>query len=177
MIAVALLHATAAEDPDLVGRLTNLINVVYEAAEDGLWLGGGQRTTPPEVAERVAAGEIAIATLGAELAGTIRIHEVAAGTGEFGMLAADPAHRGIGIGRALIGFAEDLCRDRGLRSMQCELLVPRIGTHPSKVALDAWYRRLGYAVTRRSPAAEAHPELVALLAVPCDFLVYTKPLR
>jgi GNAT superfamily N-acetyltransferase len=177
MIAVELLPAAAATDRDLVARLVTLINVVYEAAEDGVWLDGGQRTTTAELAERVGAGEIAVARVDGEAVGTIRLREVAPGTGEFGMLAADSAHRGIGVGRALIDFAERLARHRGLEAMQLELLVPRAGTHPSKVMLDAWYRRLGYVVTRRSPAADAHPELVPELAVACDFLVYTKPLR
>ena len=176
MIAVELLPAAAATDRELVARLTALINVAYETDEDGLWLDGGQRTTTPELAERVAAGELAVATVDGELVGTVRLLEVAPGTGEFGMLAADPARRGIGIGRTLIDFAERTARDRGLDAMQLELLVPRVGTHPSKAALDAWYRRLGYVITRRSPAADAHPELVPELAVACDFLVYTKPL-
>lgn len=42
------------------------------------------------------------------------------------MLAVDPDRRGIGIGRDLVRFAERSCADAGLRTMQLELLVPRM---------------------------------------------------
>ena len=60
--------------------------------------------------------------------------------------------------------------------MQLELLVPRGWSHPSKVFLDQWYTRMGYRVTRTGAIEEAYPELAPLLATPCDFLIYRKPL-
>jgi hypothetical protein len=60
--------------------------------------------------------------------------------------------------------------------MQLELLVPRAWRHPSKVFLDGWYRRLGYHVIRTANVADAYPELAPMLATPCEFLIYEKPL-
>jgi GNAT superfamily N-acetyltransferase len=175
-IAVGFLRARAAEDADLVDRLTGLINRVYADAEHGLWRAGTPRTTAAQMAERIAAGQFAVATVPGRIAGAVRVHEVSEDTGEFGMLAAAPEHRGIGVGRALVDFAEGHCLDRGLRAMRLELLVPRTWRHPSKEFLDGWYRRLGYRVVRRTSVDEIEPELAPLLATPCDFLVYEKPL-
>jgi GNAT superfamily N-acetyltransferase len=96
----------------------------------------------------ITAGEIAVATIDDDVAGSVRVHDVADDASEFGLLAGDPARRGIGIGSALAAFAEAGSRDRGIRAMQLELLVPREFDHPSKV----------------------------LLATPCDFLLYERPL-
>ena len=164
-------------DAGLAGRLADLVNVVYEASEAGLWRDGSQRTDAGEMGAFITAGEIAIATIDDDVVGSVRVHDVAEDAGEFGILAGDPARRGVGIGTALIAFAEDSTRERGMRAMQLELLVPREFDHPSKVFLDAWYCRLGYRVIENRTVEQAHPQLGPLLATPCDFLLYEKPLR
>jgi hypothetical protein len=63
-----------------------------------------------------------------------------------------------------------------MMAMQLELLVPRAWRHPSKVFLDAWYRRIGYRVVRRTSLEELYPEVARQLATACDFVVYEKPL-
>lgn len=163
--------------PADVDRLAELINIVYATAEAGLWRASVGRTNPGEVAELIGAGELLAARLpDGSVAGCVRVHEVAERTGEFGVLAADPAHRGIGLGDALIAHAEDSCRAAGLTTMQLELLVPRDGEHPSKRFLADWYTRLGYQVVRRVTAEHRYPVLAPLLAVPCDLLTWQKPL-
>ncbi|MFD0855651.1 GNAT family N-acetyltransferase, partial [Actinomadura adrarensis] len=97
-------------------------------------------------------------------------------TGEFVMLAADPEHRGRGIGRELVRFAEELSRERGLGTMQLELLVPKTWTHPSKQSLHEWYTRLGYRPVRHGSIEESYPALAPDLATPCDFVIYHKKL-
>ena len=169
-------HLQPAADAALVQRLTDLINAVYETAEDGLWRSGATRTSAPAMSALIAAREIAVAMLDGELAGAVRVHAVSANTGEFGMLAAAPEHRGNGVGRALVCFAEQHSREQGMRAMQLELLVPRRWRHPSKVFLDGWYRRIGYEVVRRTRLDENYPELAPLLATECELLVYEKPL-
>jgi GNAT superfamily N-acetyltransferase len=164
-------------DVGLAGRLADLVNVVYEVSEAGLWRDGTQRTDADEMGVFITAGEIAVATIGDEVVGSVRVHDVADDASEFGILAGDPERRGVGIGTALIGFAEAGSRDRGMRAMQLELLVPREFDHPSKVFLDAWYGRIGYRVIDKRTVEQAHPELKPLLATPCDFLLYEKPLR
>ena len=176
-IAVRLLDGAAGGDAALVERLTGLVNRVYAESERGLWHNGATRTTAPEIARLVAAGEIAVATVDGTLAGAVHVHRVGDATAEFGMLAAAPEHRGLGVGRALIDFAERHSRERGLRTMRLELLVPRTWRHPSKVFLDAWYRRIGYRVKRTTGVDESEPELAPLLATPCEFVVYEKPLE
>ena len=177
MIEVALLQAADSEDPPLVDRLTRLINDVYATAESGLWQEGTTRTTASELAELIARGEIAVATRDQRIAGIVRVHDVAADTSEFGMLAAAPDERGAGIGGALLDFVEGQGRQRGLRAMQLELLVPRHWRHESKEFLKAWYGRRGYRLVRTGSVDDAHPHLAPLLATECDVTVYEKPLR
>jgi ribosomal protein S18 acetylase RimI-like enzyme len=176
-VAVHLLDPAAGTDAGLVDRLTDLINGVYATAEHGLWRDGATRTTPSELAGLIEAREIAVATVGGRLVGAVRVQAISDATGEFGMLTADPEYRGIGVGRALIAFAERHSRDRGLRAMQLELLVPRTWRHPTKVFLDDWYRRIGYRVIRRISLDDMYAELSPLLATPCELLVYEKPLE
>ena len=128
------------------------------------------------MAALIRAGEIAAATVDGELVGSVRLRDLDERTSEFGILAGAPDRRGAGIGTALIAFAEATSRERGRRAMRLELLVPREFDHPSKVFLDAWYRRLGYRVIQTRTVADAHPELEPLLATPCDFALYEKPL-
>jgi GNAT superfamily N-acetyltransferase len=175
-ITVSLLDEAAGTDAGLVSRLTELINGVYEIAEAGLWRDAATRTTASELAEFIRARQLAVASVRGQIAGAIRVHAVSDVMGEFGLLATAPEHRGIGIGSALVDFAEQQCRDRGLRAIQLELLVPRSGRHPSKEFLDAWYRRIGYRVTRTTSVEDSEPELAPLLATPCQFVVYEKPL-
>ncbi|HEY1356831.1 MAG TPA: GNAT family N-acetyltransferase [Thermoleophilaceae bacterium] len=173
---IGLLDAAAAQDDALVARLARLVNDVYTDAEDGLWREGAARTQPTEIAEFIEAGQIAVAKAGGEVVGVVRIQTLSDTTAEFGMLAAEPEHRGIGVGRGLIEFAERHARDGGSRTMQLELLVPRRWRHPTKAFLDDWYRRIGYRVVRTTSLDDAYPELAPQLATSCDFVIYEKPL-
>jgi GNAT superfamily N-acetyltransferase len=166
----------AAADTDLVREITDLVNRVYTDAEEGLWVQGATRTTIGEMTKLIAAGEIVVARLDGRIAGVVRIRQLDARTGEFGMLVADPAHRGEGIGRQLIAFAENTSRRRGLIVMQLELLLPREWTHPTKAFLHGWYTRIGYRPVQSNTIDESYPQLAPLLATPCDFVVYHKDL-
>jgi GNAT superfamily N-acetyltransferase len=173
---VALLDAAAGQDAALVDRLTELVNRVYAIAESGLWRDGMTRTTPSEMTELIAAQEIAVATADGEIAGCIRMHDVSEDTSEFGILVSAPEHRGTGIGRALLDFAEQHSRRRGQRAMQLELLVPRDWSHPSKEFLKRWYGHRGYRLVRTTSLDESYPHLTPLLATPCDLEIHAKPL-
>ena len=176
-IAIRLLEAADSRDVRLVDHLTGLINDVYEVAERGLWREGATRTTASELAELIGAEQIAVATRHDQIAGAVRIHDVGDDASEFGMLVADPDQRGTGVGRALVAFAEQRGRERGLRAIQLELLVPRAWSHPSKEFLKAWYGRIGYRPVRTGTMDDACPHLAPLLATPCDLAVYEKPLQ
>jgi GNAT superfamily N-acetyltransferase len=175
-IEIRLLPAGASDDTTLVERITGLINEVYATAEHGLWTEGATRTTVDEIAELIRAGQIAVACRRGRIVGCLRVQRLDKRTGELGMLAADPAHRGIGVGRKLVGFAEWKCRADGLATMQLELLVPKDWTHPTKEFLAAWYTRMGYRLARSGAIDEAYPSLAPLLATPCDFAIYRKDL-
>lgn len=175
-VAVGVLEAGRADDPGLVAQLTRLVNDVYAVAERGLWRAGAVRTTPSEIAGLIRAEEIVVATVAGQLAGSVRLHEVSDDTSEFGILVSAPDQRGLGIGRALLDFAERDSAERGLRAIQLELLVPRAGTHPSKEFLKGWYGRRGYRRLRTGALDEAYPHLAPLLALPCDLEVHEKPL-
>jgi GNAT superfamily N-acetyltransferase len=175
-LEIALLLPTAASDTALVRKITDLVNRVYATAEEGLWVEGATRTTTIAMADLIVAGQIAVARMDGQILGAVRIQQLDAGTGEFGMLVADPAHRGEGIGRELIAFAEELSRQRSLAVMQLELLVPREWTHPTKEFLHDWYVRIGYRPARSRTVDESCPRLARLLATPCDFVVYQKDL-
>jgi GNAT superfamily N-acetyltransferase len=176
-VEVRRLEAAAADDAGLVDHLTRLVNDVYAIAERGLWRDGWTRTTTSQTAELVSAEEIVVASLDGEVIGSIRIHDLNADTSEFGMLVAAHEHRNSGVGRALVDFAERETRERGLQAMRLELLVPRTWSHPSKEFLKAWYGRRGYRLIGSRNPDEAHPQIAPLLATPCDFTVYEKPLR
>jgi GNAT superfamily N-acetyltransferase len=176
-IAVRVLDSAVSHDARLVDQLTGLINGVYATAESGLWRDGTTRTTASELGELIAAGQIAVATRDGQIAGAVRIHDVADDASEFGMLVAASDQRSTGVGRALLAFAEQHSRERGLRAMQLELLVPRTWRHPSKEFLKAWYGRSGYRLIRTTTIDDAHPHLAPMLATPCDVEVHEKPLR
>jgi ribosomal protein S18 acetylase RimI-like enzyme len=174
---VRLLDAAASRDRRLIERLTGLVNGVYVTAESGLWREGFTRTTPTEFAELIAAGQVAVATAAdGDLVGCLRLRQIGDDTSEFGMLVADPDRRGVGIGRALVDFAEQHSRDRELRAIRLELLVPREWRHPNKEFLKAWYGRRGFRRIDIRRVDDTYPHLAPLLATPCDLEVHEKPL-
>lgn len=161
---------------DAAAEVTDLVNRVYAVAEEGLWRDGAARTTRAETTAYIRRGEIAVARSAGRLVGSVRIQQLGGGVGEFGMLAADPGHRGVGIGRQLVRFAERQIHDRGFDTMQLELLVPKTWTHPVKQFLHDWYTRIGYRIVRTGGIEEQYPALAPQLATPCDFVIYHKRL-
>jgi GNAT superfamily N-acetyltransferase len=174
---IRIASAADAQDTELVDELAALVNTVYAIAEKGLWADSTPRTTPAELVELITAGQIVVARVEEQIVGAVRIQRLQTGEGEFGMLVAAPAHRGTGVGRELVRFAERWAREQGLDSMQLEVLVPRRWSHPSKEFLTAWYTRIGYRAARTGTLEERYPELAPLLATPCDFVIYEKDLR
>src|SRR5262245_53876874 len=98
MTVIERLPASAAADTGRMAEVTELINRVYKVAEDGLWKDGAVRTDVTEIAALTAAGEIMVARRDDRLVGCVRVQHLDSETGEFGMLAADPEHRGVGVG-------------------------------------------------------------------------------
>lgn len=164
-------------DPRLAAELSDLVNDVYAVAEEGMWIDGATRTTPDEMRSLIAAGEILVArSPDGRIVGSVRLHDIAAGAAEFGLLVAARDQRNLGIGRALLDDIEQRSRGRGLRAMQLELLVPREWSHPSKEFLSAWYGRRGYRLVGTTAFEDNYPHLSPLLATPCDLQIHRKAL-
>lgn len=176
-IRIDPLPPEAAADGATMSAVSDLINRVYQVAEDGLWVDGAARTNPAEVAALTGAGEIVVARVDGRLVGSVRVRVLGGELSEFGMLVSAPEDRGTGVGRELMRFAERQSRAGGRFVMQLELLVPREWSHPSKEFLAGWYGRLGYRPARVGTIAEDYPDLAPLLATPCDLRIYRKDLR
>jgi len=96
---------------------------------------------------------------------------------ELGMLGVHQEWLRRGLGEVLIKAAEAKARRMGSSTMKLEILSPRDVEHPVKAMLKAWYtKRHGYVEAEQEDFAAGNPDLAPLLAVPCDFTVYRKPL-
>lgn len=182
---VAIPDVTVADDSALVSRITALVNAVYTTTEEGLFAPAYRRTDDDEVRQILRAGELALAWLVSHsqsvpaadtVIGCIRFFGLSPTTGDFGVLACDPAYRGAGTGRKLVHFAEEQCRTRGMTIMQCELLVSKEFDHPFKVRLQAWYERMGYRVVRSVDFGQDHPHLALHLITKAELRVFEKSL-
>jgi len=179
-VEISIVPAASADDAAFVAEVVDLVNRVYRDAEKGLWVEGAERTDAAEMTSVVREGQLVVARVDGRLVGAVRVQRLESDDGvlgEFGMLVAHPDHRGAGIGRDLVAFAEELARQQDLDRMQLELLVPQTWTHPVKEFLRGWYARIGYVEVRTDGLAEAYPALQPLLATPCDFVIYHKDLR
>ena len=159
-----------------VKRLSDMINGVYDAAESGMWKRPGTRIDPAAVERLLRAAALILAEIDDVLVGTVHVNLMGEGVAEFGMLAADPSHRGAGIGTALVRHAESWARQQACHTMRLELLTPRHWKNPSKEFLKAWYSRIGYIPQGTEPLERMYPNLVPELATECDFTVWHKSL-
>lgn len=175
-VRVAFLPTTAADDAAAMSSLAGMVNAVYTMADAGLWSVPFERTNTDELIRHTRGGELAVARVGDHVVGCVRVRAIDAATAEFGLLAADTPHRGTGVGRELVRFAERTARTGGRTVMELELMAPRDGPHPAKDLLAAWYRRLGYRPVGRSDLATVHPGLGPRLARPCEFVRYRRQL-
>lgn len=175
-VVVERLDAPAGEPSADVLAVTDLVNAVYAVAENGMWRPGATRTDADEITRSAHEGSIRIARLRGRIVGCIRVRGIDESVAEFGMLATDPDVRGTGIGVRLVSAVEEECAARGFTTMQLEVIRPAGWVHESKAFLDSWYTRLGYTAAGISSIDEAHPELEAALAVPCEVATYRKPL-
>ena len=159
-----------------IEHLVDLINSAYDEAESGLWIRPGTRTNRDQVQELLRANRLILAELNGAVVGSVNVNLMDDTVAEFGMLVADPDHRGLGIGSMLVKAAEEWARSRNRTTMRLELLTPRSWIHPRKEFLKRWYSRIGYTPQFTEPLERTHPELVSELATECDFTVWHKPL-
>lgn len=189
-------EAESATDEHLIPAITDLVNEVYQAAEKGQWNPEFSRTTPEDIKCIITSAQLVIAFSSedrqpdmidsANILGVVNLQLLPRNeslpdstselVGEFGMLAVPDRHRSLGLGRALVDYAEGWAREKGAAIMQLEILTPRDWIQPSKEFLFKWYGRRGYKAIRKQPFEQMHPRLVPLLATDCDYTVWEKNL-
>lgn len=171
------LPPTAADDDVLRSRIADVVNAAFAVGEADMWQPGVARTTSGEIGDLVRSGQLLAAERDGQLVGCVRVDRLSGTTWGFGMLAVDPDVQSGGVGGALVDAAEQRAAASGAREMQLELLVPRDRTQDSKTRLKSWYAKRGYEHAGEADLETHHPDLLPLLAGPCTFEVWTKPLR
>lgn len=162
---------------ETVTRLTDLVNVVYAESEGDLWKPGvANRTNKEEISNFIKQNNLLIAEYNSTIVGMCKVVALDNEICEFGMLAADPEQRGIGIGRELVNAAEKWGKENGHKKMRLELLTPRFGKSASKEFLKVWYGRRGYVPSYSMPFEEEFGHRMNDFAVECDFTVWLKKL-
>jgi ribosomal protein S18 acetylase RimI-like enzyme len=141
--------------------LTELLNESYRPAEAFLY--DGPRTSLDEVRARLAKGVFLVSRSADGLDGCVYV-EGHGERGYLGMLAVSPRRQGAGLGRELVREGEAFLRERGVERLEIEVVNLRR-------ELFAFYDRLGYRVTGRSPFEDPR------LRLPCHFVVMEKSLR
>lgn len=197
-ISIGFPPPVSAGDTRFISSVTNLVNLVYGNAEGDLFAKGYQRTTPEQVTSLVKEGHLACAHLNTtdELVGCMVIQEASylgdddsehpekgngektARVGQLSLLALDPSHQGLGLGRTMVLFAEEHCRATlRLDTMRLELLVPKSRGNALKERMQAWYLRLGYEAVRLGRYGDEYPHLEKLLAGPAEYRIFEKSLK
>ncbi|KAG5978510.1 hypothetical protein E4U55_006140 [Claviceps digitariae] len=188
--------ASVANDAQSVASLARIVNDAYDEVEADIFLAGYRRTDEAEIVKLIHQGCLAIAYLPADVnptshaanstspprtpcdvpIGCVLVKQLSAQLGNFGMLALDFQYRGRGLGRAMIDFAENHCREKGCTVMQMELLVPTSFAHAVKLRMQDWYQRLGYRIIKLGSFDQDYPSLATRLATPVDYKVFEKAL-
>ncbi len=166
-----------AADDALAAEVALVINDAYGVGEAGLWRDGVGRTTADEMAERIRAGEVLVATTNGRVVGCASVRRIDETTTEVGLISTRLDSWGSGVGSKLVEAAEDVGRSHGATTMQLKVLAPLTGTHSAKERLSDWYRRLGYECVDSLPFEQVASHLESDLATPCEFLLFKKPLR
>ena len=127
-----------------IDRLFDLMIVAYAQTEVEIWGTNYLRMNKEEYIEGIKNRGILIALLDDQLVGSVSVYSLPNNNYGFGLLNADFAHSGIGIGTALVKAAEQFAQEKGARSMVIEILRPKTFSTPVKDKLKAWYTKLGY---------------------------------
>ena len=163
-------------DENQVGFLINMINEVYRASEDDIWIDEHQRITLERLLEIIELGELLLAFQNDKIYGCIHLEPITKSVYKFKMLAANPMFKGKGIGSILVKYAEQQALSYGAATMQLELLVPTEFTHPDKVFLHDWYTKIGYELKEEHGVDYVHEGISQYLKVGCIAKVYQKNL-
>lgn len=130
------LRAAGSADVPAVARITRQAYAVYVER-----IGREPAPAAADHAALVAAGDVTVATVGDTVVGVLVTRPRGASL-LLESVAVDPAHQGLGIGRALVAHAETLAAGAGLEAV--ELYTNQAMTENLRL-----YPRLGYVETGR----------------------------
>lgn len=124
----------------------------------------GDRTNAETLAKHMQSDQFLLAEDAAGVIHASVLIELHGDTAYFGMLAVDPSRKGRGLGRTMIGAAEDFARERGATRMDITVLSLRPELLP-------YYRKLGYVENGTKPFEAEHGRRVA---EPCHCICMSK---
>jgi ribosomal protein S18 acetylase RimI-like enzyme len=124
----------------------------------------GQRTDHENLRQMMEKGEFLLARKSqGGLMASVYV-ELRGERGYFGMLAVDPRYQHQGLGRRMVGAAEEYCRGKGAKAMDLAVLSLR-------AELPALYGKLGYA---ESGTEEFRPSRPLKPGVECHCIMMSK---
>jgi len=148
----------AEADVEPLARLINAAFVVEQSFIEG------ERIDPAGVRETMGRGKFLVAEDAKGLAGCVYV-ELRGERGYLGLLGVALERQGTGLGRKLMGAAENYFRTAGCRAIDLRIISPR-------TPLPAFYEHLGYAQTGTAPFAPDVP-----VKVPCHYILMSKQLK
>jgi len=133
--------------PEQIDRLFDLMIAAYAQTEVEIWGANYFRMRKEAYIETLKTHGILLALLDGQLVGSVSVYPTSNNNYGFGLLNADFAHAGKGIGTSLVKAAEQFAQAKGARSMVIEILRPKLFSVPVKETLKTWYEKLGYVYT------------------------------
>lgn len=178
MITIELASRSQMTQAD-IDRAYSLLIIAYAETEKEIWGKNYSRLSLDEFIKLIDANEFYIARLNDEIVGSIHTSRLDSESFGFGLLSADFAQKGLGIGRKLIETAENHAKRKGAKFMKIEILRPSNRELPQKKKLDKWYRRQGYVFLKSMSFVDRKPdkaEKALRLITPTQFDCYEKVL-
>ncbi len=154
--AMVRVEPVGGEHVHLIHRLTQAAFAEFRGALDPP--SGAEAETPAVVAADIAAGGAAVAWIGQEPVAAVRVARQPDHL-YVGRLAVLPSHRGRGVARALMAFAEAHAASLGLPEVRVEVR----SALPGNVA---FFRRCGFAVVEERPHHRSPTATTVVLAKP-----------
>jgi GNAT superfamily N-acetyltransferase len=156
--------------------VASLVNDAYQAAQEQLFSEPTPRLSVASVSAVIAAGEFVVYEVDHHIVGVVLQRDTSTRVGFFGVLAVSPNRAGSGIARTLLDFIEFEALERGVETMELDLLLPDTPT-PHQYRLKEWYERRGYVAGPSRDFRDVEPEAAQYLRYPTQLVRYSKNLR
>lgn len=129
---------------DEINRLFEIMIHAYAETESEIWGENYMRLSYDEFIEIIEKKQLFVAYLENLVVGSIRVYPLSGMKYAFGLLSADFAQSGKGIGKSLIQTIENYAKVQGATIMELEILRPAEFNSPFKDRLANWYTGMGY---------------------------------